>query len=209
MLLGGYVFMASGEGASTSPTLLHRLRLHPTDETAWRQFVDRYGKQIYAWCRHWNLQDADACDITQSVLLKLARRLQTFEYDSQQSFRAWHQTVTRHALHDFYATREGGLTTEAGADALTALQGLESREDLLARMESVFDLELLEAARLRVRLRVQSQTWQAYQLTAEQDVSADEAARQLGIAITAVYAAKSRVLKMLQEEVASLGESRP
>ncbi len=200
--------MASEVSTSTNPTLLHRLRLHPTDEAAWRQFVDRYGKQIYSWCRRWKLQDADASDVTQGVLLKLARRLQTFEYDPRQSFRAWLQTITRHALHDFYAARASGPATASEAEAVDALLGVESRDDLLARLQSVFDLELLEAARLRVRLRVQSHTWQAYQLTAEQDVSADEAARRLGLAITAVYAAKCRVLKMLQDEIAALEESR-
>jgi RNA polymerase sigma-70 factor (ECF subfamily) len=198
--------MAGGTSSHTSPSLLHRLRLHPTDEEAWQLFVDRYGKQIYSWCRRWHLQDADACDVTQGVLLKLARRLQTFEYDPQQSFRAWLQTITRHALQDFYAARDDGPA--AASDAVAALHGLESREDLLARLQGVFDLELLEAARVRVRLRVQAQTWEAYHLTAEQEVSAVETARRLGIAITSVYAAKSRVLKMLQDEVLALEEAR-
>lgn len=201
--------MSAEANSSTPPTLLHRLRHQPTDEAAWRQFVERYGKQIYSWCRRWHLQDADAHDVTQSVLLKLARRMQSFEYDRRQSFRAWLQTVTRHALQDFQAgkgARPVGTTTP---ETLETLSGLESREDLLARLERVFDLELLEAAKVRVRLRVQSQTWQAYQLTAEQQVPALEASRQLGVAISAVYAAKSHVLKMLQEEIAWLEEARP
>lgn len=63
--------------------------------------------------------------------------------------------------------------------------------------------------RLRVRLSVQSQTWQTYQLTAEQERPANEVTRQLGIAITAVYAAKCRVLKLLQDQVAALEQARP
>jgi RNA polymerase sigma-70 factor (ECF subfamily) len=194
--------MTAESQPTTRTTLLHRLRHHPTDEAAWREFVDRYGKQIYTWCRRWHLQDADAHDVTQTVLLKLARRMQTFEYDPKQSFRAWLRTVTHRALQDYLTDR-----TPLSA-ARESLDGLESQEDLLARLERVFDLELLEAGRLRVRLRVQSQTWRAYELTAEQQVPAVEAARQLGMAITAVYAAKSHVLKMLQEEIAELEEAR-
>lgn len=200
--------MATEGNSSTSPTLLHRLRLCPTDEATWRQFVDRYGKLIYAWCRHWHLQDADARDVTQNVLLKLARHMQRFEYDPKQRFRAWLQTVTRNALHDFHAARKPLPAAAATSEAFEALDGVESQTDLLARLESAFDLELLDAAKLRVRLRVQSQTWQAYLLAAEEEVPAVEVAQRLGLAITSVYAAKSRVLKLLQDEVRSLEEAR-
>lgn len=199
--------MSTEGNSKTSPTLLHRLRQDPADAAAWRQFVDRYGKQIYSWCRHWRLQDADAHDVTQSVLLILARRMQSFEYDSQRSFRAWLQTVTRHALQDFY-NRQQALQGTSTPAALETLHGVESRKDLLARLESVFDLELLDAARLRVRLRVQSHTWEAYHLTVEEELSAVEAAERLGMAIATVYVAKSRVLKMLQDEVHLLEETR-
>lgn len=190
---------------TTTPTLLHRLRKSPKDESAWREFVDRYGKQIYTWCRRWNLQDADAQDVTQTVLLKLARRMQTFEYDRQKSFRSWLRTVARNALQDFLAQEGPGLAVPP--EAVETLYGVESRDDLLVRLERIFDLELLEAAKVRVRLRVQSQTWQAYCLTAEHQVPAREAAQRLGLAITAVYAAKSHVLKMLQEEIHAMEEA--
>ncbi len=194
--------------STTRPTLLHRLRHHPTDETAWREFVDRYGKQIYTWCRRWGLQDADAHDVAQTVLLKLARRMQTFEYDPKQSFRGWLRTVTRRALQDFLTDQAPLPSAASTARTREALDGLASQEDLLARLERAFDLELLEAAKVRVRLRVQSQTWRAYELTAEQQLPAVEVARQFGMALTAVYAAKSHVLKMLQEEIAILEEAR-
>jgi len=53
--------------AQTSPTLLGRLRQQPSDQAAWEQFVDRYGRLILAWCRQARLQDADIEDVTQIV----------------------------------------------------------------------------------------------------------------------------------------------
>ena len=47
-------------GSPTSASLLARLGDAPRDQAAWRQFVQRYGGQIYGWCRHWKLQEADA-----------------------------------------------------------------------------------------------------------------------------------------------------
>ena len=61
--------------SATDVSLLLRLRQNPTDQAAWGNFVDRYGRRIYLWCRHWQLQEADAEDVTQNVLLKLAEQM--------------------------------------------------------------------------------------------------------------------------------------
>ena len=64
--------MPESEGSTTSVSLLLRLGRYPSDQAAWEEFVDRYGAKIYSWCRAWRLQDADAQDVTQAVLAKLA-----------------------------------------------------------------------------------------------------------------------------------------
>src|SRR5436190_15592130 len=104
--------MGPSSSSGTSPTLLGRLGRCPTDQAAWNAFVDRYGPRIYAWCLHWRLQEADAEDVTQNVLLKLARQLTGFAYDPAKSFRAWLKTLTRHALADFLDSRK---TAAAGS----------------------------------------------------------------------------------------------
>jgi RNA polymerase sigma-70 factor (ECF subfamily) len=70
--------MEAPSDARISPTLLGRLRLTPTDQAAWDAFVHRYSRKIYSWCREWHLQEADAQDVTQAVLLKLADKMRTF-----------------------------------------------------------------------------------------------------------------------------------
>ena len=63
----------------TRITLLHRLRQEPEDPSAWAEFVGRYGEKILDWCRRWRLQEADAQDVSQTVLLRLAVKLRTFD----------------------------------------------------------------------------------------------------------------------------------
>jgi RNA polymerase sigma-70 factor (ECF subfamily) len=70
--------MEGASGSKTSVTLLGRLRQYPTDQAAWADFVERYGRKIYGWCRHWDLQKADAEDVTQTVLLLLTQKMSTF-----------------------------------------------------------------------------------------------------------------------------------
>jgi RNA polymerase sigma factor (sigma-70 family) len=190
--------------SQTSPTLLGRLREAPNDEPAWQAFVERYGPKIFSWCRKWGLRNDDAEDVTQNVLLILARRLRTFVYDPSRPFGGWLRTVTRHALSDFLADR-GRLDQGSGdSQILAVLKGVEARDDLIAQLEEQFDQELLEEASARVRLRVEPHNWEAFRLTAWEGLSADAAAKQLGIRLTAVFKAKSRILQLLREEIAQL-----
>src|SRR5215471_5958033 len=90
---------------TTRVTLLARLRQDPTDQAAWDVFVERYGRHIYRWCRQWHLQDADAEDVTQDILVKLCQNLRTFTYDPSLTFRGWLKTVAYHAWRDFEDSR--------------------------------------------------------------------------------------------------------
>lgn len=187
----------------TSASLLERLRLTPDDAAAWVEFVDRYGTVIYDWCRRWNLQDADAQDVTQAVLLRLVRGLRQFRYDPGQSFRAWLWRVAHNAWQDFVTSRRRDTTT-AGNDESNLLEGVASRDDLMDRLDQEFDRELLEEAKARVRMRVEPHTWEAFRLTAEEDMPAADAAKQLALPIAVVFKAKSKVVNMLQQEIRRL-----
>ncbi len=201
--------MNTPSGPLTSPTLLGRLRAAPTDEAAWVAFVERYGRRIYTWARHWNLQHADAEDVAQMVLARLARRLPNFVYDEGGTFRGWLWTLTRHAWSDFLHARERSGRGSGDSGVLAYLESAEAGDDLAARLAQEFDEELLEAAMARVQLRVAPSSWDAFRLTALEGQSGASAASQLGMPITSVFKARSRVQQMLQDEVRKLdrGES--
>jgi RNA polymerase sigma-70 factor (ECF subfamily) len=190
---------------STRRSLLVRLRESPSDQQAWSDFVERYGPQIYSWCRYWKLQEADAQDVTQNVLLKLARTLPQFVYDPARSFRGWLRTLTQNAWNDFMAEQQHGAVRAAG-DSVAAdlLKSAQARDDLVARLEQAFDRELLDMAMTDVRGRVEPQTWQAFDLTAVKGVSAAEAAGQLGMRVGTVYQARSNVQRLIKEALARL-----
>jgi RNA polymerase sigma-70 factor (ECF subfamily) len=188
----------------TSVSLLARLRGQQIDQAAWAEFVQRYGPLVYHWCRHWNLQDADAQDITQAVLTKLVVKLQGFEYDAARSFRAYLKTLTAYAWRDLLAGRRRAGAGSGDSACLELLDTVEARDDLLRRLEQEFDREVLEEATKRIRERVAAHTWEAFRLTTHEGLSGADAAAQLGMRVFTVFKAKNKVLKMLQEEVARL-----
>jgi RNA polymerase sigma-70 factor (ECF subfamily) len=174
------------------------------DQAAWGEFVDRYGPRIYRWCRHWQLQEADAQDVTQNVLLKLAEKMRAFSYDPSKSFRGWLKTLTHHAWHDFVESRRRQERGSGDSEALAALHSAEAREELTRHLEEEFDRELLEVAMARVRLRVQPHTWDAFRLLAQEGRSGSEAAKSLQMKVATVFVARSKVQKMVQQEIRKL-----
>ena len=192
--------MPADRNADTSLTLLERIQVNPDDPQAWRIFVERYQPRIRRWCLNWGLQDSDADDVAQDVLLKLFAALRKFRYDPSRSFRAWLKTVTQHAWSDFHAARRKDPGHNAESIAFVA-DSAEAKSDLERQIEEAFERELLEVAMHRIKARVKSGTWDAFQLTAIEGLSGVEAAERLGIPVAHVFVAKHRVQKMLQEDV--------
>lgn len=191
----------------TSATLLLRLQ-DIEDHEAWAAFVERYAPVVFSWCRRFHLQDSDAADVTQDVLVKLMRSMQNFQYEPGKGrFRGWLKTVTANTVRDMVRSWEGRI--RGGGDdntfeLLNSLQAPNAIEALAVDIEAQYQRELLERAAATVRPRVRAHTWDAWELTSVNRLPAAKAAQQLNVAIGDVYVARSRVNKMLSEEVKRL-----
>jgi RNA polymerase sigma factor (sigma-70 family) len=200
--------VGGGQDSRTRVTLLGRLGRDQSDPQAWSEFVEHYGRKIYGWCRNWGLQDADAQDVTQHVLLKLVDRFRDFRYEPGRSFRAWLKTLTHHAWHDYLkARRRSGQGTGDGS-MLGLVADVEAREELALRLQDVFDRELLDEAMARVRLRIEPRTWDAFRLLTFDDWSGAQTAQHLGMKVATVFVSRSKVLRMIREEVTRLDQAR-
>src|SRR5439155_1171740 len=67
------------------------------------------------------------------------------------------------------------------------LQSVEARDDLVARLDTEFDHELLQEALLRARLGVEPHTFEAFGLTAVDGRCGPDAARQLCLPCATVF----------------------
>jgi RNA polymerase sigma-70 factor (ECF subfamily) len=195
--------MADVSDSRTSITLFQMLRRQGSQPEAWQEFDRRYRPKIYGWCRRWGLQDADAEDATQNVLAKLTQMLHDFQYDPTRQFRSWLKTVTNNACSD-YAERLRSGTGSGDSAVLRLLQMQEARHDLVRDLEATFDRELLETAMQAVRQRVAPRTWEAFRLTAVEQLAGADVAKRLAMPPSSVFVAKHRVMKLLQEEIGRL-----
>jgi RNA polymerase sigma-70 factor (ECF subfamily) len=192
---------------NTRASLLLRIR-DPRDESAWQQFAEVYGPLIYHFVRKQGLQDADADDLTQTVLLEVSASIRRLDYDrGRGSFRGWLFAVVRNQLAKF-RRREGQCPAGSGDTAVQAV--LEAQPDRQADQEVAWEREceryLFLAAVNRVRRHFEESSWQAFWMTAVDGKSAAEAATALGLRVGAVYTAKSRVLDRVKKEIEQLRE---
>jgi RNA polymerase sigma-70 factor (ECF subfamily) len=190
--------------ARTGSVLLSLLR-DPDDPSAWKVFVERYGPIIYRWCRSWHLQEADAQDVTQNVLIQLVQKLRTFTYDpAKGAFRGWLKTLTYHAWSDYLERQRRGGVGSGNSAVLERLQSIEAREDLQKSLAEAYDLELLAEAEARVQLRVTPRDWKIFCALTREGRSGPTVAQELQMRVTAVLMAKSNVQKKLREEIRRL-----
>jgi RNA polymerase sigma-70 factor (ECF subfamily) len=198
------------DSATPTGSVLLLLLSNPTDRECWNAFVDRYAPKIYGWCRQWRLQEADAQDVTQEVLAQLVRKLRTFTYDPHKGpFRGWLKTLTHHAWCDYLEERRRAGGGKGGPEELARLETLEARQDLLGALAEVFDLELLAEAQARVQLQVSPRDWKIFQELAVAARPGPDVARELGMTVTAVLMARSRVQKRLRQEIRRMEEVSP
>jgi RNA polymerase sigma factor (sigma-70 family) len=201
-------WMADAADSSTNPTLLGRLRRSPDDPAAWDEFVRRYGRRIFRWGRQLGLQEADAEDVTQTVLLDLARQMRDFAYDPAGSFRGWLKTITYRAWRKLVEGRQrpGNVVGTGGTGGTEPLAEVQSGADLWQQVEEECNRELLEHAMNRVRVRVRPNTWEVFRLLVVEAQSSEAVAARLGMKVSQVYIAKSKVQKLIREEVARLDQ---
>jgi len=100
-----------------------------------------YGPRICQWCRQWRLQDADILDVTQAVLLKLARQVKDkrFSAGKHKSFRGWLKTATYHAWCDYVTAcqRAGRASGDTGVRAV--LESQEAGDSLVRSIDEDYE----------------------------------------------------------------------
>ena len=183
---------------TTSPSLLIRLQSANRDTVAWNRFVEMYTPLIWYWARKAGLQTDDAADLVQEVLVTLVRKLPEFRHDPQRSFRGWLRTVTLNKFREI-RRRKSSQMAQAGTTQLVSIPV----EDP-GFWEDEYAGQVVARAMELARPLFEPETWNALQEYVKTGCPAAEAAERHGVSVWTVYAAKSRLLAHLREELEGL-----
>ena len=182
------------------------LRLYDrADMAAWSEFCAIYEPVVYRFAKRANLQDADAREVAQEVLLIVSRKVESFDTQANGRFRGWLSKIARHATIDLLRKRRERPI--GGSDFLRLLATVPAND---ADASRVFLAEARSQkfhwAAEQVRQSSQPATWQAFWLTAVESVPATDVANQLGISVGAVYVARCRTLARIKSLIESFVE---
>jgi RNA polymerase sigma-70 factor (ECF subfamily) len=183
----------------THDSLIVRLS-DPADHEAWPQFAVIYRPLIYRLARSRGLQDADAQDLVQRVLLSVADAIDRWVSTPRTGrFRTWLHAVARNAAIDHFRT----LKPDRAAGGTTAMQKLHDAETPLSddQLQIEFQREVFCWAAAEIQSEFTEAVWAAFWRTAVDEISIEEVAGQLGKSTGAIYIARSRVMRRLRERV--------
>lgn len=176
------------------------IRLTEVDPAlAWSTFLEIYEPAIYRFALTRGLQDADARDVTQQVLIALHAKVDDWDIDpAKGSFRGWLFRVARNAAGTKLRERRRRSEVIGGAGQAepVAPDDEEASAFVLEYRRQVF-----RWAAESVCSQYEPKTWQAFWRTTVEDEPVAQVANDLGISVGAVYAGKCRIMARLRDVV--------
>ncbi|MGA2256045.1 MAG: sigma-70 family RNA polymerase sigma factor [Thermoguttaceae bacterium] len=193
------------EFPETRTSLLVRIQ-SPHDEEAWREFVTLYRPVVYRLARTRGLQDADAEDLAQRVVIAVQRAIGNWKADPTKGrFRSWLARIAQNAIINALTRRP----PDAAAGGSSIHELLEKQPEPDPRTQQDIQREyrrsLFRAAAQRILPEFRDGTWEAFWLTTVEGMGVEEAGRVLGKSLGAIYAARSRVMRRLKDEIQQSG----
>lgn len=189
------------EFPQTRHSLLLQIR-DPANRESWSEFVAIYRPIVYRMARRRGLQDADAQDLAQGVLISIAGAIADWQPDARRArFRTWLATVARNAIVDAFRR----VRPDAGRGGTTHLQRLAAEPDSPDdELERERQRETWRWAARQIRHEFAEETWLAFWRTTVDRLPVRQVAEEYRKSVGAVYTARSRVMQRLQEKVREL-----
>ena len=185
---------------TTSKTLLDRIAAG--DEISWDEFYNRYCGIVRGIAKFRGLDEAEAEDICQIVMLRFFKQSKTFKFDPDVArFRTYFGTIIFRAITDHFRKKIDEPAEEIEPEPV----GGEAEELFLAEWRKM----ILKEAERELRNRVAPETFQAYELYAVQNRPVEKVAAYLDCSVNQVYQAKKRCFAMMREILLKMNEQDP
>ena len=183
---------------TTSTQLLCALR-EEGNQTAWRDYTDRYRPMLLRYARRVGI-DADAAeDVAQQTLVAFSAAYRAGKYERESGrLRDWLFGIARNEIRTWRRRQRRDRTTGGNGEELADLPNVHE-DEFSALWEAEWRGAVLQHCLDLMREEVEPITLRAFELFALQGHSAREVAGELGLSENAVYGAKRRVLRRLRE----------
>lgn len=184
----------------TTSTMLARMQRFD-DQEVWQRFFERFRRPLERFAQRCGLSQVEAEDAAQEALTAFLESFRAGKYERAKGrLSSWLFGIAFQLI----ANRRRRNAREAGRRAAPDAAGGEWADVSDERAASnVWDAEweaaTLEACMRQAQRELSEKTFEAFRLIVRDNRTADEAAAALGMTREAVYVAKHRVLKRLNE----------
>ena len=182
------------------------LRAQNGETEAWEDLTGLYRPLILGWLHRQGVRGGDLEDLGQEVLLSVVRHLPDFRHSGRRgAFRAWLRTIVCSRTADYWRAIDADPRARGGSGATAALEEIADPDSALnRRWDEEHDRYVLQCLLDLVEEEFEPLTLRAFRRLALDGISGADAARELGLSVSAVYVAKSRVLQRIRQEAEGL-----
>ena len=175
------------------------------DEEAWAEFVQIYQPLVERFIQRHRLQYADAAEITQEVLSRVARSIESWDPNHEKStFRGWLYRITRNLTIDFLRRKQNEQNRIPVADPSLS-QIVDSSGAESVEFQAEYERQLFQWAAQRLKPSFKPVNWQAFWLSTVEGMPVEEVADRLKVKCGTVYVARSRIMarmsKLIQQRL--------
>lgn len=170
----------------------------PANEKAWTEFEQLYTPVVLAMAKRRGMQDADARDVSQQVLISVSRAVADWQPgQGKPPFRAWLSVVARNAITKALAR----APSDRGAGSTSVLSRLNAEPDpsASAEMARAARRQLILTLVEQVRNEFSPEVWEAFWLSAIEGLPVSEVAGTLRKSPGAIYVARYRVIARIRD----------
>jgi RNA polymerase sigma factor (sigma-70 family) len=182
------------------------LRAQNGEANAWKDVTDLYRPLVFGWLNRQGVPASDLEDLSQEVLLSVVTHLPTFQVSGQRgAFRAWLRTIVCRRTADYWRALDTKTQATGGSGAIAALQQIADPDSELNRQwDEEHDQYVVHCLLDLVEKNFEPVSLQAFRRLTLDGAGGAEVAQELGLSISAVYVAKSRVLARIRQEAEGL-----
>jgi RNA polymerase sigma-70 factor (ECF subfamily) len=187
----------------TNTSLLYRAA--GGDAAAWERLVNLYQPMIHAWLQRHSVRPQEAADLAQEVMAVVVKDLPGFSHRGHPgSFRGWLRSITVNRARAFL--RDGRREQAVGGDHVFQMidQLTDPSSALTQEWNAEHDAHVVRRILALVEADFEPATVRIFRRLVLDEARAADVAAELGMAVAAVYGAKSRVLQRIRQEAEGL-----
>ncbi|MHA7812701.1 MAG: RNA polymerase sigma factor [Phycisphaerales bacterium] len=176
-------------------------QLSDTHDEAWQRFTARFRTPMIRFARRCGLSEEQAEDATQDALVQFIEQYREGQYDRTRGrlgswlFTLMYNSIRSHRRDDARSPAQAPRRI----DRTTFFSAVPDEAAAQQVWEQDWEHHAFTVCMNQLRSEVSPSHFQVFELTTFRDVPAAEVAQQLGLSRDAVYQARYRILKRLEE----------